>query len=205
MAHIKAVTQLMMTTSILDDAAVNTWHFQGLNTSVEQADIVAGLTDFFDTLRSYLSGKVAQNGHRIKLYDMADPEPRAPIVDTTFNLSSAPAGGPMASEVCLCLSFQGDRVSGTPQASRRGRIYFGPLDTTPIDSDGRPSSALITDLADAGNTLRLAMIASAGTILWVVYSPTYNTTTPVTNGWVDNAFDTQRRRGLAPSTKTLWP
>jgi hypothetical protein len=31
---------------------------------------------------------------------------------------------------------------------------------------------------------------------WVAYSPTADEANQITNGWVDNAWDTQRRRGL---------
>jgi len=205
MPHLKAVTQLFMTSGIVEDAAVNTFHFQCLSTEDEYGIITDALVNFFDTMRLELSGKVAQNGHRLKIYDMADDEPRAPVWDVAWNLTSAPAGGPQASEVALCLSFQGDRVSGVEQATRRGRIYLGPLDTTVVDTDGRPASAFVTKLAEAGNTLRLEVLSATPSVLWCVYSPTLETMTPVTNGWVDNAFDIQRRRGLAPSSRLTFP
>lgn len=204
MPHLKAQVSLAMVSNIPEDSPVNTWHFQGVNDSTGRDAIIDGLTDFYDTMRLELADTVSQNGHRIKIYDMADPEPRAPIRDQTFNLTSAPSGGPQAAEVALCLSFQGDRVSGESQASRRGRIYFGPLDTTVVDSAGRPSSAFQTKLANAGDTLMTFMLGGGWTMLWCVYSPTTSSLTPVTNGWVDNAFDIQRRRGLAPTSRVTF-
>jgi hypothetical protein len=205
MAHIKATVTLNMTVGMPEDAPVNTWHFQGTNDAAGRDIIYTSLVDFYDTMRLELSGRVSQNDHRIKMYLMEDPEPRAPIRDQTFNLTSAPSGGPQAAEVALCLSFQGDRVSGEEQRSRRGRIYFGPLDTTVVDSDGRPSSAFVTKLAGAGGAL-IDSIANdvSSTMLWVVYSPTTSALVPVTNGWVDNSFDTVRRRGLAPTLRTTF-
>jgi hypothetical protein len=204
MAHIKAMVSLAMVSGIAEDSPVNTFHFSGTNSIDTRDDIYTSLADFYDTMRLELADTVAQNGHRVKMYLMSDPEPRAPIRDQTFNLTSAPSGGPQASEVCLCLSFQGIRISGEPQAQRRGRIYFGPLDTTVVTSAGRPSSAFITKLAGAGEALRDAMLAGPGDGVWSVYSPTSESLTAVDNGWVDDAFDIQRRRGLAPSSRTTW-
>jgi hypothetical protein len=36
---------------------------------------------------------------------------------------------------------------------------------------------------------------------WAIYSPTANLHKTITDIWVDDAWDTQRRRGLAPTTR----
>jgi len=36
---------------------------------------------------------------------------------------------------------------------------------------------------------------------WVVYSTVDNAMYPVDNGWVDNSWDTQRRRGVKPTAR----
>lgn len=93
-----------------------------------------------------------------------------------------------------------------PQARRRGRIYLGPfgqtvLGTTAVTSD-RPLAAAVTAIANAATALATA---TAGAVVpWVIYSPTNGSGAVVTDGWVDNAFDTQRRRGVAATSRTLW-
>jgi hypothetical protein len=39
---------------------------------------------------------------------------------------------------------------------------------------------------------------------WVAYSGKLGTGTVVTNGWCDNSFDTQRRRGQDPTVRDTW-
>jgi len=185
------------------DAATNTW-------SVDADDDTAAetfetfLEDFYDTMAPYFSDRVRQNDHVYKIYDRADPTPRQPIAEGTFNLSSAPSGAGMPPEVALCLSFEGLPTSGIPQARRRGRVYIGPLDTTTGGSGGAPSSAFVTALANAGDTLLTASNAAA-TWTWCVWSTVNSANVPIARGWVDAAFDTQRRRGVAPASRTVFP
>jgi hypothetical protein len=51
--------------------------------------------------------------------------------------------------------------------------------------------------------MKAAAIASASWD-WVVYSPTDDAYHEVANGWVDNAWDTQRRRGYKPTSRTTF-
>lgn len=76
----------------------------------------------------------------------------------------------------------------------------------------RPWTDLVTAAAAVGTTLLAAGDASSGAWTWCIYSPTTETQTaslassfiPIVGGWVDNAWDTQRRRGLEPTTRTTW-
>lgn len=102
----------------------------------------------------------------------------------------------------MVTSFQGARTSGSVQARRRGRIYIGPLKTT-TSTNGRPNSTAITTLATASSALGIDLNAVADTT-WCVWSPTSGTAVPITDGWVDNAFDTQRRRGWDPTSRTTY-
>lgn len=153
-------------------------------------------------------------GRTVKMYDLAEPEPRTPIYtweDTATPWTNS-INADLPSEVAVCLSYAGDPASGIPQARRRGRIYIGPLNVawvqTPNTSDGvRPHPPLVAALLSAAWDLREALL-DAG-VIWAVYSPTNDTEgdggpgsmTPITSIWCDDAFDTQRRRGNAPSTK----
>jgi hypothetical protein len=141
----------------------------------------------------------------IKVYDMGDPVPRQPLTVfpmVTFPVAPAQTGFP--DEVALVLSFQGAKVSGVPQARRRNRVYFGPVTTASAvvtSNENRPSAGIIDDLIKAADE-KLA-IATLG-VEWIVRSETTGVVTPVTDGWVDNSWDTQRRRGTAPSARTVF-
>nr|CRY97358.1 hypothetical protein [uncultured prokaryote] len=160
--------------------------------------------DFYDYLRlSAFPAEVAKNGHDFKLYIAGGAKPNYPLYESTFDFAVAPTGAGLPSEVAACLSFQGTRTPGSPQARRRGRVYIGPLLAT-TNTSGRPSSGLITNMIGAAQQLYddIGTVTSAGS--WAVWSPTDGLAVPITNGWVDNAFDTQRSRGLARTSRTLY-
>ena len=143
----------------------------------------------------------------MNMYDMSDPPPRLP---TTAALALA-LGGEAASvtpaEVSVVLSFQGDEVSGAPQARRRGRVYLGgfaiPCSPSAASNPPRVDTTLVNQIENAASELRSDIAAAS--MSWVVYSPTYDLETEVTNGWIDNEPDTQRRRGVQATLRTLWP
>lgn len=188
---------------IPNDRASNTFHVS--------ADDLTALGLFHDTLEDvynnmgqFNSGAMAQNGHIITSYLDTDPEPRIPVLITPFNLAIAPSGGWLPLEVSLCLSFQGDPLSGYPQAWRRGRIYFPWIQEAENDSTGRPSSTLVNALVAQGDYI-LTTSASDGSWEWVTFSRVAPGYASVTNGWVDNEWDTQRRRGREATSRVTFP
>ena len=73
--------------------------------------------------------------------------------------------------------------------------------------NGRLYTAGKTLIAQAGEDLLTASLAAADWH-WVVYStvqPAGQRTADVVNGWVDDAFDIQRRRGLAANSRQVFP
>jgi len=67
-------------------------------------------------------------------------------------------------------------------------------------------------LADAAAAMEDGTVVAGGlSVKWAVYSPTTDAVDTIDNafndvldGWVDNAFDTQRRRGPAATTRITW-
>lgn len=122
-------------------------------------------------------------------------------------------------EVALCLSYRADIVGvleetsdgadpGTardrPRSRRRGRTYIGPLTTTTIsvsDDNTRPKVEVRETLTMAAAKFAADLNAASVNIDWGVWSRVDRLVRPVTLAWVDDAFDTQRRRGLAASTR----
>lgn len=203
MAEYSAQMTLRMTSNVSADFAVNTFSFVGAGIAQDLIDIETAMFAFYDDVVTMLSSNVAQTGHVLKVYDRADPPPRAPILETTYDFASAPSGNTLPHAVAMVLSFQADRVSGDPQARRRGRIYLGPLDAGQTGTNGRPTPTAITVLANAGDNLLTATGALG--VDWTVYSPTNGFSSVVTNGWVDDRFDIQRRRARDASSRTVFP
>jgi hypothetical protein len=214
MAIIRAQVEIQSASGMPTDVVMNRFHFRTPLTpasGAEQLNILDRIVNFYDgtlTNTRKLSARwpvtVAANGHLIKLYDMADPKPRVPVFTGVFNLGVVPNQTGLPDEVALVLSFQATRVSGTAQARRRNRIYFGPIITssaTTVASETRPNALIIDDLIKAADE-KLA-VATLG-IEWIVRSETTGQVAPVVDGWVDNSFDTQRRRGPNASARTVF-
>lgn len=180
----------------------NTFHFNADDNSVLPT-IAGALEAFYDDVRPELSNLLAQNDHDIKFYDMADPEPRAPVLEVQWDFASAIASAPLPPEVCLCLSFQGVKVSGIPQARRRGRVFIGPIAVGSVGTDGRPDAGCVTNLNLAGDAL-LASSEAATDWRWQIYSRVDDGFIDVENGWVDNEFDTQRSRGRVYTNRSTF-
>lgn len=208
MSQIRAQITFPFFTNLPTDVITNTLYFQGSGTFAEDyPDLVAPLNAFYEScyaigIANYIDEALAT----IKFYDMEQPAPRVPEVeslafDVTNSVSTVPT------EVAAVLSFQGNQVSGVPQARRRGRIYLGglvPAQLTASAVDAFPilAPAFITDIVDAAEVLRDT--TNGLSIGWRVYSPTLGTFAAVSNGWVDNSPDTQRRRSVNASQRTLW-
>jgi len=212
MPHVKALVSLPHTGGIAENVVVNTFHFQ--TDAGDQAAALAEIADELEafylsssqpsqnTLTQFLSASLATTGSTIKLYNMADLIPRPPVLVRTFDLGPT-AGSNLPREVALCLSFQAVLLAGFPQARRRGRVYIGPFGTSASNytaGDARPSQSLIDTLKERGARLSNSLEFSD----WSVFSTISGALLPVANGWVDNAFDTQRRRGLDPNTRNVW-
>ena len=193
---------LIMTSGVTADSVVNTLHFEETSSATAVPEIITYMAGLYDDLLGTISGSVRQNDHPLKIYDLSLPSPNYPISETLYDFPSAPSGATLPHENAICLSFQATRVSGTPQASRRGRIYVGPVDSGAVGTGGIVLAAYQTFVNTAGANLLAA--SNAGSTTWVAYSPTLVAAAPVDNGWVDNAFDTQRRRGTKSTLRSTF-
>lgn len=178
-----------------------------------------------DAIGEWLSDTVDRGSlaATVEQYDLNDPEPRVPIATDSFTLPAPRSTGSLPDEVAVVLSVHGTFASGIPKARQRGRTYIGPLidDALAAAAPQGPvvAPALITDLSAAAQEMMGLKGTVGSQVQWVVWSGNardntdqsipYNDrpklapiTTPITAGWVDNAFDTQRSRGRGPSTRT---
>lgn len=184
---------------------VNTFHFTiQANDATAMGNIESTLIQFlWGPCDQYLSNDFSGAVVEHRWYRLTDPQPRVPVRVTTPH-TLVTGSDRLPSEIALCASYHGTYSSGTPNARKRGRFFFGPLATaTNTGSTGRPTSALRTALKDA-----MAGIKSFSDLdndwTWVQYSPTGDLTSTVTGGWVDDAWDVQRRRGQPVTSKTTW-
>jgi hypothetical protein len=200
-----------MDTAIPADSVTNTWHFNGFPaggaTDFDNARDM--LKDFYHTvptgggsaLDTFFTDRLSTPAI-VKAYALEDPIPRAPAYESTFPVGASATGG-TPHEVALVLSFQSARASGINQARRRNRVYLGPFGTPSLNSDGRPSGTLLTQVQRCASTLRAAATASV-VWDWVTWSETEGADHVVVGGWVDNAWDTQRRRGVNATARTTF-
>jgi hypothetical protein len=186
-----------------EDVTVNTFAFytETAKDAVAAASIVGQLNTFYQAFDNFLSSLLSGVGV-VKFYDRADVKPRVPWFLGALSLEPGPTALP--GEVALVLSFRAAAVSGSSPARRRGRVFLGPLAINTMDAaTGRPLNSVLNEIASAASSLRAAG-ASDPAWTWQVWSEMDNVGREINNGYVDNAFDTQRSRGNDPTARINW-
>lgn len=213
-----AQIELKTDSGLPEDSSVNTLHFEidptavsgGVVEIIENGGDLAGpeigiheaLETLYDGLGIIFASTLTGVGE-VKYYDLDDPTPRAPVLIKTLSWG-AQGTSALPHEVALCVSFQAAKLSGVPQASRRNRIFLGPLAASISGTTtGRPAGGDLDFIRDLFDDL-LDTSGTAAAWNWVTYSGKLGTSAPIDNGWIDNAFDTQRRRGVQPTSRSIW-
>jgi hypothetical protein len=138
----------------------------------------------------------SQSGNQltVKLYDVQGSQPVYPAATVTKNpgVFTEPD---KPREVALCLSF----YSGHPEPSKRGRLYLPCAFVAPASPIGvRPTTGMI----DRAEALVPVLTGLGGVdVDWGVWSEKLHQFFPTSYWWVDNEWDTQRRRGLKATTR----
>lgn len=193
------------------DRVINVFHFTGPNDyNTDEETCRAKVADFYEgsnptgAISGYLSPWV-QRAYELRAYDMSIPkDTRVPTIE--MRTLGAPFGTGLPEEVAACITLHG-QVPPAANRRRSGRLYIGPL-VSAAASDGsssgpsRPGNLFIADLCAAA--LRLSVVVGAAPN-WCIRStrPAENYV-PIYSGYVDNAWDTQRRRGPDPTAKVTW-
>ena len=205
MAHFLAQAILGASTALPRDAVVNTFHFTASTGSA--ADCISPIQAFYTAITPWYSPAISRGAGEsyIVVYNFDDPEPREPEAADLLDLEAAVSSSSLPLETALCLSYRAAYDSGSPDARRRGRIFLGPFVAEAYGMSGvypRPATALIDDVTAAASQL-LDDMTTAG-CLWSVFSRADNAVRSIVGGWVDNEFDTQRRRGRDATARTMW-
>jgi len=131
----------------------------------------------------------------VKAYDVSKPKPNYPLYERTdnpgmFTVSTCPR------ELALCLSF----FATNNVKRRRGRLYL-PFHwwATAAAIPVRPGTNEQNKLGELATILQ----ALGGVdVDWSVWSKVDGAARAVTDWWVDNEWDAQRRRGLRGTSRT---
>jgi hypothetical protein len=135
----------------------------------------------------------------VNVYDLGQPPPRAPKIET-FTAQLTGTTTVLPEEDAVCLSYYATR--NMPR--RRGRIYAGPFASHAAQAGptrARVNPNLLNCLKATASRL---MTGNGQNVTWTLLSSTDGVTRVITGGWVDDAWDTQRRRGTKALVRETW-
>ena len=137
----------------------------------------------------------------VKCYDLGQAPPRNPVEGTIEVNFPPPESLAMPSECAIVLSLRTNLR--TPRG--RGRIYLGPLNNG-VGVEHTNGHLIVKPQAQTDITAAAArlMTGNGQFLTWSVLSQRDAVARPVIGGYVDSAFDTQRRRGEAPSNRVTF-
>lgn len=192
-----------------EDRMVNTFHFRNLGPATDYDNVRDIIQNFYtadnpfnnNAIKDYFALGMLTGAFTIQCYALTDPKPRAPKYLSSGSTVIGSSSG-LPAEVALVFSFQAEAESGELQRRRRNRVYLGGFSSN-VNDDGVPVGELVETMLFSGRQMLLEAQASSSWE-WVVYSPTDDAIHTVSNGWVDNAWDTQRRRGKIPTARGIF-
>lgn len=207
--HYKCQVVFQGVSGLAEDRYVNNLFFRndspGTPFGSVADNIRTAVEDFYNTaeagqnpVRAYLTSRVLRRVE-LRIYDLNDAPPRQPEI-REFQLGAADSSSDLPHEVASVLSF----YAGRNLKRRRGRIFIGPLNITAqrqTNLGPRPVESFDEAMRRAAVRLRATPNIL---VTWVQVSQRDATAQPVTAGWVDDSFDTQRRRGTEPTSRLTW-
>jgi hypothetical protein len=191
----KATVTLPYVTGPDDDIASNGFHFLNSDvgtTSEDDADVVAALvSDFYNTslagstLMDFMSDIIDNDSARIRVYDLLDPEPRAPLLDAMPGFVATGTTA-LPQDVCAVFHFRRIPVSGSIRARERNHIKLGPLQLSAREETAQgaafPSVGLQERLGNGAQAMFDALAALPFDLRWVAFSATNAGAEPWTLG-----------------------
>lgn len=180
------------------DKVVNTLYFNHTALEPDDEDLEQMCLDLANAYDNWWTGAGVRE-ITVKAYELGGPPPHIPRAEKVINAGLAPSAN-VPREVAICLSFH----DGQNRPRHRGRIYLpvftcGAVGSIRDQLQQRPTSTLrdrVMIMAD-----QLKNIGGVD-VDWCVYSGLDQAGRKVQYAWVDDEWDTQRRRGLKPTTRT---
>lgn len=221
---IQVQTQLNFRSDLPGDYAINDWHF--FISDHDDADLPVIARDrleqwFNDDSNVRAPGEyvadmcTSEVSVRFRSLftvggDLAIPAgPFTPLAP--FSLPDRFSSSDLPSQVAVVQTQQASTANPGRRQSHQNRQFFGPLVTQTGENNDigeyRPTLDFREDLNAASSGLRGADDAS---VKWVVFSRTLALSTglaggmSIVGGFVDNAYDIQRRRQLSPTVYSRW-
>lgn len=198
------------------DDAINTFAVTGATPGTDDALITDAFDFFYNgtqaepalAVSSFIGAtQLRTAGLRVELIATPGTIPNAPYYSALYSLEAANDGG-LPLEVATCLSFfDAGYLTDANPGRHRGRVYIGPLT---VDAMLEGDSALPAAPTETWINLLQAAAANLATDLsgggreWAIWSRADSTFRPIVGGWIDDEFDTQRRRGRSPVSRSYW-
>lgn len=214
--------------SIPADIVVNSWNWRcGVSGSAGDdpnatvlTDIASRISTFYGDIAAFLGSSIKTGTGAVELrhYNVHDHLDGSlvgpPFATDAFNLIAVGTNS-LPDELSIVVSYQAG-VSGIPEfgpgratrprARRRGRLFLGPIAQGSLSEDSTTHEVFVS------STYRSSIATSAGTALKgttngttsAVWSRTDAEMHDVLTGWVDNAFDIQRRRGQLSTARSTF-
>jgi hypothetical protein len=182
--HALAQVSFGVNSALPRDRQVVTLSYRWQDFTIQDAESLANnILDAFEGKFTSL----ATTDHQCKIYDHEGTPPVLPMADV-HRFPGVLHGVNIPNEIALCLSFDG----GQHQPRQRGRIFLpawligGALSLRPSDTQMNTILGFATDLSNVGGA----------NVDWIVWSRVNRSATGINHAWVDDEWDTQRRRGL---------
>lgn len=218
----KIVTTWQRKNGIERDAVQNTWHYNGPSSAPTSPDMGGWANNyhaFLVAIAGYIAPCMSESPNSIKVqYWRLPPEKAAlgvPIGELFLSPPVLPALQGMPAEVSVVLtmkSYLGSTVpehgvgDTRPASSRRNRVFIGPLATITMVNEPTTKEVGVLDTfrTNVLNAYEANMSTAQKQINWapVTFSRATWSTSQTAEVYIDNAFDTQRRRGNDPTART---
>lgn len=205
-------TILPYKSNLPEDVSENTWAFRSTGDPGADLPVIgAALIDFFNTdhaatttppICTFMSQWIQRDACQVRIapVDTATAKETAAPIFVPWTLGATTNTLHLPLEVAVCNSV---RSGGS---TVKGRQYVGPLNGSALGGTAgsvapRVASQFQVQLAASSETLR----GLPSTIEWCIWSRKNSALFEVTSGYIDDAFDTQRRRGNDPTSRLVWP
>lgn len=223
MTTVKASIHLAATTGLPRDDVVNTLYFTktGTPSSGDYDALGLAISHFYNTTADGSALSIAgylgrdrdygTNHCKTQFYVVpSSPGPTgSPVHTYSWSLIDPGVHVTLPDQVAVVNSYHSDLTGVTNPKRRRGRIFLGPLNILALEESGSAlgaqtvSAGFMADIIRSTTLILSAQTVSAGWT-WVQWSPTDWTARTVDGGFVDDRFDTQRRRLERTTGRLTW-